>query len=301
MNGILSYLRRYWVVYMLALPGLVHLIVFKYAPMQGILIAFQKYSYRNGIWGSPWVGFENFRVLLQDAQFYRVLGNTLLINVYNIIFGFTFIVLLALLVNEIRLNWLKNSFQTFIYLPHFLSWVIFAGIMINLLSPSEGAVNKIINFFGYDSVYFLVKPEYFRSLLVLTGMLKEAGFGTIIYLAAMASINPQLYESAVIDGANRVQLIRYITFPSILPTVAVLFILNMANIFHSNFDQVFNMYNPAVYETGDVLSTYLYRIGLLQGKFEMATAIGLIFSLIGLLILYFTNRFIRRLNVTGIF
>lgn len=295
------YIRRYWFVYLLAVPGIIQLLIFKYGPMNGILIAFKNYSYKKGVWGSDWVGFKHFSVMFQSKEFYRVLGNTVVINLLNIAIGFTFVLLLALLINEIKLQLLKRSIQTLIYLPHFLSWVVFAGIVINLLSPSEGAINKIIVFFGGEPIYFLAHPEYFKAILVLSSMIKEAGFDTIIYLAAIASVNPHLYESAVIDGANRVQLIRYITLPRIMPTVAVLLILRMASLFGSNFDQVFNLYNPLLYETGDVLSTYLYRTGLLEGKFEMSTALGLVFGLIGLALIYFTNRIIRRMNVTGIF
>lgn len=301
LNKLPVYLRRYWFIYLLALPGLAHLLVFRYAPMNGILIAFKKYSYRKGVWGSDWVGFRHFGVMFQDAEFYRVIGNTVLINVLNITVGFAFVLLLALLLNEIRLQLLKRSIQTLIYLPHFLSWVVFAGIITNLLSPSEGPINKIIAFFGGEPIYFLVHPEYFRPILVISSAIKEAGFETIIYLAAIASVNPNLYESAVIDGASRIQLIRYITLPRIMPTVAVVLILRVSNLFGSNFDQVFNLYNPLVYETGDVLSTYLYRTGLLEGKFEMSTALGLVFGLIGLALIYLTNRIIRRMNVTGIF
>lgn len=285
---------------MLALPGVAAVAVFSYGPMYGILVAFKKYSYRRGVWGSEWVGLENFRILMQDKEFYRVLGNTLLINVYHIIFGFTFILILALLMNEIKLGAFKRTVQTFVYLPHFLSWVVFAGIVTSILSPSEGIVGKLSALFGGQTPYVITDPALFRPLLVVTSILKEAGFETIIYMAAIAGIGAHMYESAVIDGANRIQMIWYITIPSIIPTVAVLLILRVAFLFSSNFDQVFNLYNPLVYETGDVLSTYLYRTGLLEGKFEQATALGLIFSIFGLILIYVTNKIVNRMNVTGI-
>lgn len=293
--------RKNWFIYLLALPGAISIAVFSYGPMYGILIAFKKYSYRYGVWGSKWVGLDNFRVLLQEKEFYRVLGNTLLINFYHLAFGFTFVLLLALLINEIKFGFFKRIVQTVVYLPHFLSWVVFAGIVTSILSPSEGIVGKLFALTGGEVPYVLSDPSLFRPLLIVSSIVKEAGFETIIYLAAIAGIGTHLYESALIDGASRVQMIRYITLPSIVPTVAVLLILRVAFLFHSNFDQVFNLYNPLVYETGDVLSTYLYRSGLLEGQFEQATALGLIFSLFGLILIYTTNKIVNRMNVTGIF
>lgn len=300
-NSVLKNVKRYWFIHLLALPGVLAVAIFSYVPMYGLLIAFKNYSFRKGIWGSDWVGFEHFRVLMQDSDFYRVLGNTVLINLYHLVFGFSFILLLALFINEIRFGALKRFIQTIVYLPHFLSWVVFAGIITSILSPSEGIVSKVIVAFGGEPWYVMMDAGLFRPLLVVSAVVKDAGFETIIYLAAIASIGMHLYESAVIDGASRWQMMWYITIPSILPTVAVLMTLRIAYLFSSNFDQVFNLYNPLVYETGDVLSTYLYRHGLLEGKFEQATALGLVFSLFGLLLIYLTNRGINRMNVTGIF
>ncbi len=296
------YLKRHWFIYLLAVPAIIQTFIFRYIPMYGILIAFKDYNIRKGILGSPWVGWENFRVIIQDAYFYKVLANTLLINVYNLAFGFTFIIFLALMLSELKNGWLKKTVQTFVYLPHFVSWVVFAGLVMIALEPTkEGIVNGLLARWGYEPIHFLVKRELFRGILVVSGMIKEAGFGTIIFLAALASVNPELIESAVVDGAHRGHMIWHIYLPRISPTIAVLLILRVARLFASNFDQVYNLYNPAVYETGDVLSTYLYRSGLLQGKLEMATALGLVFALIGLMMVVFTNRLISRMNVMGIF
>ena len=296
-----TYLKKYWFIYMLILPGLVHLVIFRYMPMYGILVAFKKFQPLKGIWSSPWVGFKNFQLFFNDAYFYKVLLNTVLINIYGIVFGFTFTIFLALMINELKIGFLKKTVQTFVYLPHFLSWVIFSGLVMMVLSPSDGVVNKFIEAMGNEPVNFLAKPEYFRAILVISGIVKGAGFGTIIYLAAIAGINPELYESAIVDGAHRGHMIRHITLPRMYPTMAVLLIMNVANLFSSNFDQVYNLYNPLVYNTGDVISTYLYRTGLLEGKWEMATALGLVFNVLGLVIIIYTNKVINKLNVMGIF
>ena len=298
-----QYLRRYWFLYLLVLPGLLHTFVFKYVPMYGLQLAFKDFNVVKGIFLSPWVGLDNFKLMFQDPYFYRVVFNTLLINIYNILFGFTFIVFLSLIINELKNSVYKKTVQTFIYLPHFISWVVFAGLVMIILSPTnDGLVNNIISLFGVEEpLSYLTKKSYFKLILVVSNIIKEAGFGTIIYLAALSGVNPELYESAVIDGAHRGQIIWHINLPRIMPTIAVLLILNFAKLFASNFDQVFNLYNPAVYETGDVLSTYLYRTGLMEGNFEMATAIGLVFNLLGLITVIIANKVISKMNVMGIF
>jgi len=294
-------LKTHWFIYILVLPGVLHTLLFRVSPLYGIIVAFKDYQMMRGIIGSPWVGFKHFEKLFQTPHFFKVLGNTVIINLYNILFGFTFVIILALLLNELKVKRVKNVIQTAVYFPNFISWVIFAGIVSQLLSPSGGALNVILSFFGKDPIYFLGEAKYFRFVLVASGMVKTAGFGTIIYLASIAGISPELYESAAIDGAHRGHMIRHITLPRIKPTVAVMLIISVSNLFGSNFEQVYNLYNPLVYETGDVLSTYLFRTGLIEGKFEMASAQGLVFSLLGLLIVIFTNKIISKLDVTGFF
>jgi putative aldouronate transport system permease protein len=195
---------------------------------------------------------------------------------------------------------LKGLIQTFVYIPHFLSWVVFSGIVALVLSPSEGPINLILTSFGLEPIYFLTSNNWFRTILVTSGIVKTAGFGTIIYLASMSGINPELYESAMVDGANRLRMMWHITLPRIRPTIVIMFIFHVANIFGSNFEQVFTLYNPQVMETGDVLSTYLYRSGILEGKFEMATALGVVFSIIGLILIVITNRIAKKMDISGI-
>ena len=299
---VIKHVRRHWFIYLLMLPGIVFMVVFRYVPMYGMLVAFKDLNMRIGILASPWVGLDNFAVLFQQEYFYKVIANTVLINVYNIAVGFPFVILLALILNELQAGWYKRAVQTLVYIPHFVSWVVFAAIVAKMLDPEPtGAFNAFVGLFGVAPQHWLAVPEYFRFILVVSGIIKTAGFGTIIYLAALSSVNPSLMESAICDGAHRGHLMWYIYLPRISPTIAVLLILNVANLFASNFDQVFNLYNPAVWETGDVLSTYLYRSGLLQGKFEMATALGLVFNVLGLIAVIVTNKLISRMNVMGIF
>ncbi|CAL8979671.1 putative multiple-sugar transport system permease YteP [Propionicimonas sp. T2.31MG-18] len=302
--GAFRYVRKHWFTYLLVLPGLVFLLVFAYGPMYGIQLAFKDFSIKKGIWGSPWVGLEHFERMAADPVFWNALGNTIQINLLNIIFGFTFNVLLALLINELRLRWLKSSVQTLVYLPYFLSWVVFAGLVGAILAAASdgGVVNTLLVSFGFQEVDFLKNPELFQPVLVVTNIIKTAGYSSIIYLAAIASADPALYESAAIDGAGRIRMMWHITLPRIMPSIVVLLVLQLATVFQSNFDQVYNLYSSFVYSTGDVLSTYIYRISLGGGgNFELSTAVNLLFNTAGLIIIIFTNRIVKRLDVMGIF
>ena len=299
---ILATVRRYWFVYLLMVPGLAWIAVFQYVPIYGLLVAFKDFNIVKGIARSPWVGLENFRVLFQSARFYLALRNTLIINLYSLAFGFTFTVFLALLLNEVRISWYKRTVQTMVYIPHFVSWVVMGALVSRMLYPEpDSPFNVLVGLFGVQPRHWLTAPEYFRGIVVIVNTIKEAGFATIIYLAALSTVNPDLVESAHCDGAHRGHLMRHIYLPRIAPTIAVLFILQLSGLFGSNFDLMYNLYNPAVYDVGDVLSTYLYRTGLLQSKFEQATALGLVFNLLGLVLLLSANRGIRRMNVMGIF
>lgn len=300
----LRYIRRHWFTYLLVLPGLVSMVVFNYGPMYGLQLAFKDFSVSKGIWGSPWVGLKNFETMFDDALFWNALVNTIQINVWNILFGFTFNIMLALLINEIRLRWLKSSVQTLVYLPYFLSWVVFAGVVMTFLSLSSdgGVVNTILAGLGLKEIDFLRQPELFQGVLVVSNIVKTAGYSSIIYLAAIAGVNPALYESAAIDGANRLQMMWHITLPRILPSVAVLLILQLATVFVSNFDQVYNLYSSFVYSTGDVLSTYIYRNSIGGGgNFEVSTAMNLLFNAAGLVVVLAANRIVKKLDVMGIF
>ena len=294
------YLRRYWFVYLLALPGVLHVFIFRYIPMYGIIIAFKDYKFIKGVAASPWVGFKHFRKLFSTPYFWQVVKNTVYLNVVGLVLNTVVVIGLALLLNEMRCRWAKRSIQTAIYLPHFLSWVVFAGLINVVLSPSDGIVNNIIVALGGKPIYFLGNPDTFRPVLILSGLIKGAGYSTIIYLSAMAGINPALYESAVIDGANRGQMMWHITLPRIKPTICVLTILSLVSLFSSNFDQVYNLYSPLVYETGDVISTYLYRSGMQEGKLDLSTAMGLMFSVFSFLMIIITNQFLKKMDVMGI-
>lgn len=295
-DGLFAYMLRNKWLYVLLLPGFAYLFVFKYIPMLGIVIAFKELNLVRGIFGSEWVGFDNFRFLFQSSHFYRVLRNSLLLSIYQIIWGFPAPIVLALMLNEVRKVAFKRITQTILYLPHFISWVVLAGIIINFLSPSTGIVNFIITSFGYEPIPFLLKAEYFRSIIVSAEIWKEVGWGTIIYLAAMTGIDPTLYESATMDGASRIQKILYITMPGIATTVVILLLLKLGNILDNGFEQVFLLYNPMTYETADVFETYTYRIGLQDGRLSYATAVGLFKSVVGFILIISANYAARRIS-----
>ena len=308
LQKLLAFLKRYWFLYLLVLPGFVFMIVFNYGPMYGIQLAFKDYHANLGIWGSPWVGLEHFREMIADANLWRAAKNTLIINGYNIVFKTTFTIFLALMLNELRLKKVKSCVQTAVYLPYFLSWVIFAGLVqVFLEYPSSsgssgGVINQVITFFGGEPINFLTRPDLFRAIVVISNIIKNAGYGTIVYLASMSTINPALYEAAKMDGSNRLQMMLHITIPAILPTIVILLILDLSSLFSANFDQIYNLYNNYVLSTGDVLSTYIYRISLGGGtSFELSTAINLVLQVLGLIVVLITNKFVSKLDIMGIF
>lgn len=270
-------------LHLMVWPGLFLVVVYKYIPMFGIAIAFEKFNPGLGITGSKWIGFGNFRYIMDMPDFTQVLWNTVYISLMKMIAGLVVPIVVALLLNEIRLKLVKNSIQTLIYLPHFLSWVILGGILVDILSPSSGIVNQLIKAVGLKSVFFLGNNHWFPYILVATNEWKEFGFSTIVYLAALTGINPSLYEAAVIDGATRWKQTRHITLPGILPIIILMSTLSLGSILNAGFDQVFNLYNPSVYESGDILDTLVYRIGLLDAQYGVATAIGLFKSAVSFL------------------
>ncbi|MEK3886406.1 ABC transporter permease [Bacillus sp. FSL K6-3431] len=280
-------------LYVMILPGIVFYIVFKYIPLLGSIIAFQDYQIFKGLWHSPWVGLDNFRFLFSYQDFYQVLRNTALIAFYQLVFGFPAPIILALLFNEIRSLIAKKTVQSLFYLPHFLSWVVVGGIVFELLS-TQGIVNAIRDLFGLEPILFMQEEKHFRLIVVLSSIWKEVGWGTIIYLAAIAGINPNLYEAAVVDGANRWKQTIYITIPMLFPTILVLFLLNIGNFLELGFDQIFNLLTPMTYAVGDIIETYVYRAGVLQGQYSLTTAIGIFQSVIGFTLLWIFNRFARK-------
>jgi putative aldouronate transport system permease protein len=299
-NGkrVLVDIKKDWDLYLLLVPALIFLFVFKYSPMYGLIIAFQKFNIFKGIAGSQWVGFANFSKLFASEQFIIVFKNTLFISVYKLIFLFPLPIILAILLNEMRGLLFKKVVQSVIYLPHFISWVIVSGLFLNLLSVNGGIVNTIIVKLGGEPIPFFMNTKYFRSLLVFTSGWKESGWGTIIYLAAIAGIDVNLYEAAKMDGAGKLRQIWHITMPSIAPTVILMFILRLGSLLDAGTEQILVMYNPVVYDVSDVIGTYVYRIGIGTSDYSFSTAVGLFESLVAFILIisgnYLSRKFMER-------
>ncbi|KRF03904.1 protein lplB [Paenibacillus sp. Soil766] len=294
-------LLKYWDLYLMVLPALVFLLVFKYGPMYGVVIAFKDYNIIQGVFASKWVGLQYFRELFMFDEFPRVVVNTLLISLMKLVIGFPAPILLALLLNELRLVVFKRWVQTFTYLPHFISWVVIGGIAVDLLSPSSGIVNKLIQAFGGEPIFFLTSEKLFRWILVYTDVWKEAGWGAIIYLAALLSINEELFQAATVDGAGRLRQIWHISLPSIRSTIIILLLLRIGHLLDAGFEQVLVMYNPTVYEVADIIDTYVFRVGLGTMQFGLTTAAGLFKSVIGCVLLVIANTLARRMGEEGIY
>lgn len=278
------------------IPGFLLILLFNYGPMYGLQIAFKDFKIMRGIWGSNWVGFEHFRRFFTSPVVLRVLKNTIEISLMRLIFGFPAPILLALLLNELRDGFFKRFTQTVSYLPHFISWVTIAALVRAMLSPSTGVVNAVIKALGFQPIYFLVSTTWFRPVLIGSAIWKEVGWGSVLYLAALSGVDPTLYEAAIVDGATRIQRMRYISLPAIAPVMAIVLILNMGGILDAGFDQIFNMYNTNVFEVADIIDTYVYRAGLISYEYSFASAVGLFKSLVGLIMVLSTNAIVRRLD-----
>ncbi|RKF20005.1 sugar ABC transporter permease [Alginatibacterium sediminis] len=294
------HLKREWQIYVLLAPTLIWFIVFLYKPMYGLQIAFKDYSVFKGIVGSPWVGFEHFTTLFGNDHFIRAIKNTVIISSLSLVFGFPVPILLALMFNEILNPKFKKTTQTIVYLPHFISTVIIAGIVITAFSPSSGVVNLLLQSLGFDPVYFLVKPEWFRPIFIGSGIWQESGFSSIVFLAAMAGVNPALYESAVVDGASRWQMMWKITIPCILPTIIIMLIIRIGNLLEVGFELIILLYQPATYDTADVISTYIYRQGLQAGQYDLAAAAGLFNAVVAFILVMSANTISKRLSNTSL-
>lgn len=297
-----NFFVRYKWLNILAIPGVIYFIVFKYLPMLGIYMAFTNYRGVGGVLGiftAPFVGLQQFEQFFTSIYFTRLLRNTLLISLYRLIFAFPCPIILAVLINEINSTRFKKTVQTISYLPHFLSWVVVAGLVSTLLSTS-GPVNAIIKALGGSPILFLSDARYFRSILIISDIWKNIGWGSIVYLAAITSISPEIYEAAELDGASRLQRAIHITLPSIRSIIAVMLILQVGKVLNEGFEQIFNMYNPSVYEVGDVFETYVYRIGLVNNQYSYSSAVGLFKSVISLLLVVTTNRLAKRLGNEGL-
>ncbi|MDR6553066.1 ABC transporter permease subunit [Paenibacillus qinlingensis] len=285
---------------LLFLPALIYYVLFKYVPMFGILISFKDYNTFKGVWASEWVGIKYYSLFFHSPDFLKLLKNTVLLGVYKIIFGFPAPVILALLLNEVRKATLKRFVQSVSYLPHFISNVVVVSMMFLFLSPTSGLVNKVIQWFGYDAMNFMQNESYFRAIYILSEIWQHVGWETIIYLAALSAIDPQLYEAARVDGANRRHQLLHITIPGIMPAIIILFILNIGHVLDIGFEKVLLMLNPSIYSTADVLSTYVYRTGIQSLNYSYATAIDLFSSIINLIFILTANWISRRTSETSL-
>lgn len=289
-----SSFKKNYQLYLMLIPGLLFLFIFNYLPIGGIWIAFQDYNIFKGVFGSEFVGLDNFRRLFSSSDFMVVFRNTLIISILKIIILFPLPIILAILLNEIKNAVFKKTVQTVIYLPHFLSWVIVSGLFINLLSVHGGFVNEVIKTLGREPISFFTSKQHFRGLLIFTEGWKEIGWGTIVYLAAITGIDQEQFESAKIDGANKLQEIIYITIPSISPTIILMFILRLGRILEAGTEQILVMYNPVVYEVSDVIGTYVYRVGLGTSDYSFSTAVGLFNSVVSFILIIIGNRLAKK-------
>ncbi|MCL2867051.1 MAG: ABC transporter permease subunit [Clostridia bacterium] len=296
--------KRIWAnryLYMLLVPCVVYFMVFSYAPMFGLVTAFQEFKYSKGIWGSPWVGFDQFRYLFGLKDFYRVLGNSITLSVLRLLLCFPVPIILSLMLNEIPFPRYKRVTQTFIYLPYFISWVIIGGIMVNLLSPTWGIINMVIKSLGGEAVFFLGKDRYFRGIAIISHIWKQAGWDTIIYLAAITAINPDLYEAATIDGASRLKRVWHVTLPGIRSTIVILLLLSVGGLMSNGFEQMRILQNGSNLQVSDVFETYTYRIGLVNGRLSFASAVGFFNSVVGFVLLTCANFIAKLCGEEGLF
>lgn len=290
-----AYLKKNAVLYIILIPFLLWMLIFQYKPMWGLQIAFKDYSLFGGMAESDWVGFEHFKVFLTGPYFWRLLRNTVMIGFYGLLFGFPAPILLALMLNEVKNKTYKKSLQTAMYIPYFISTVVVAGIVTNILSPT-GLVNVIIEKLGFEGIYFLTEPKYFRTIYTTMTIWQSCGYNAIIYLAALSGIDVQLYEAAQIDGANKFKQMLHVTFPGILPTVIIMLIMNCGSLVNVGFESIILLYQPSTYEVADVISSYVYRIGLTDGDYGLATAVGVFNSVVALLFVSLANTISKRVS-----
>lgn len=292
-------MKRYWPYYIMVLPGIIFFLVFKYIPMLGSVIAFEDYNVFGGIFGSKWVGLDQFKKLINYPDFKRIFSNTIVLGLCKTVLIFPIPVVLSLMLNEVHSLRLKKSIQTAIYIPYFLSWVIVGGLIFDLLGVG-GLFNNIRNFLGMDSILVMQKEAYFRPVYVLSSIWKEAGWGTVVYMAAISGIDQALYESAAIDGASRFARMRHVTFPLLIPTILTLFLLNIGGFLDLGFEQVFNLLTPMTYSVGDIFDTYVYRVGIQQAQYSFTTAVGLFQSTIGLVLVMTFNKLSQKFADGGL-
>lgn len=297
-KGLLKEMKKYLPFYMFLLPALILVVLFCYMPMEGLAIAFKDYKMARGIEASDWVGFKHFQALFSDPNFYRVLGNTLKISILTLLTTFPVTIVFTLLVNEISSKRFKSTVQTITYMPHFLSWVVVGTFVYQLLSPTGGVVNAVLIKLGIleKPLYFMAQKDMFVPIYLITNLWKSTGYSIVIYLATIAGIDTTMYDAASIDGANRFHRILYITLPAMFPTMCTMLILNIGSLVSVGFDPVFNLYNDATYQTADVISTYVYRKGMVESRYDFSTAIGLFQNVVSLALVLFANWFARKAN-----
>lgn len=295
-----NFLIKDWQLYSLLVLPIAYYIIFKYLPMAGNIIAFRKYVPGGSMFGGKWLGLYYFKKFIFDANFWNIFGNTVRISLASLIFGFPMPIIFALLLNELTNRHFKRIVQTISYLPHFLSIVVVVGMITDVLSPSGGIINQLIKALSGKTIPFMQESKYFTAIYVVSGIWQGLGWGAIIYLAALTGVNPELYEAAEIDGANRWQQTIHVTMPAIMPTVLVMFILNVGSLLNVGFEKIFLLYNPAIYDRADVLSTYLYRMAMQMNSFSYATAVGLFEAVIGLILVFGSNMASKRLSGSGL-
>ncbi|GIO60550.1 ABC transporter permease subunit [Paenibacillus favisporus] len=296
----LKHIRRDRELLLLFIPCILFYIIFRYGPLYGLIIAFKDYSVFSGVMGSDWVGLKHFVKFFSNQDFWMLFRNTLLLGFYTLIFGFPFPILLAILLNEVRTKWFKKSVQTLSYLPAFLSVVIISSMIIDFLSPTNGLLNQLLAAFGFEKKYFLVDPGWFRPIYVISEIWGTIGYESIIYLAAIAGINPTLYEAARVDGASRFHMIRHITIPGLMPTMLIMFILKTGSMIRIGYEKVLLLYNPMTYNVADVFSTYVYRKGLLESNYSYAAAVGMFEALVAMTMLLGANAISRKIGGKGL-
>lgn len=285
-----------WELYLFILPALAIILLFKYGPMYGLQIAFKSFSPALGIQESPWVGLRYFEQFFNSFYFWTAISNTVVISLYQIVAAFPVPIILALILNNIPSRKYKKTVQLVTYAPHFISTVVLVGLIHIMLSPTTGAVNKILEAMGLEAIFFMQEPQLFKTIYVFSGVWQNMGYASIIYLAALSAVDPQLHEAAIVDGATKLQRIWNIEIPTLVPTMLILLILNVGRLFTVGFEKVYLMQNPMIINTSEIIATYVYRTGILQGRFSLATAVGLVNAVANFIMLYLFNRFAKRVG-----
>lgn len=286
-------------LYLILLIPMIYYILFHYMPMYGVLIAFKDYNIAKGVWGSPWVGFKHFQKFLVDPYFWKLVRNTLLLNLYGLVWGFPIPIILAIMLNEVSHVTYKRMIQTVSYLPHFISTVVVCGMVVNFLSL-DGVINQMLIWLGFEKVQFLMYPQYFRTIYTASGIWQSCGWTSIIYLAALTAVDQEVLDAAMIDGANRWQRIRHVTIPAITPTISIMLIMQLGKLMTLGYEKILLLYNGSTYETADIISTYVYRRGILSNDFSYATAVGLFQSVVGVILLVLANKISKQLSETSL-